>query len=524
MTGNLFKRTGAEDFPTKLKVMVSGPPKSGKTTLLGTIPNLIVLDTEPNANNLASIAHLDVPYVTITNTDDLRQVAFMLKDPTLRKQVAAQYGWTDVGGVAIDTLDSLQKIMKVERMKEQRSTTFARDDWGWLKTEMEAIVEMFTSLPMHTIFTMHTKTKEMGKGDDSYTIVLPGLEGSIAESIAGMVGYSMLAYRDEQIAADGSKYTAYWLQTEGDATHDFLGTRTAGRLPTIIEPNMKTLYDAVMAGRPKKAAIPVDDVPLPDATEEVAQSPGQPDEPMEALEASVAVMTEAPVAKPADEEPVNLAAMTHVKKVYDAIGQAFPEEKVQAMKIGAARELVKVWRAIQQDSAEGKTQDPNSEMLAYLNGLDLLAEQGVEKETAPTAATPSLDGTIDAVRAYVGDDLTLAQEAYEKELAREKPRSSLITWLENMGVKVQTSVETTGPEQPVETVTQPSGTADAEPTEEQAVETLKETLGAERIIEKDVTPCEACGDPIDDEDLAQLGLKRFDKVYCVKDYLAQIRK
>lgn len=520
MSGNLFKRTGAQDFPTHLKVMVSGPPKSGKTTLLGTIPNLIVLDTEPNANNLASIAHLDVPYVTVTNTEDLRQVAFMLSDSTLRKQVAAQYGWDDVGGVAIDTLDSLQKLMKVERMRENRTTQFLRDDWGWLKTEMEKIVETFTSLPMHVIFTMHTKTKEMGKGDDSYSIVLPGLEGSIAESIAGMVGYSMLAFRKEEIAADGSRYTKYWLQTEGDATHDFLGTRTAGRLPTVIEPNMKTIHDAVMAGRPKKPAVVVDQPQLP---EEVAQTPGRPEESVEAP----ATPDPAPEAKPADEEPVNLAAMSHVKKVYDALGQDFPTEKIEALRIGQARELVKVWRAIQQDASENKSEDPNSEMMAYLNGLDLLAEQGVVKDEAKTVE-PSLDGTIDGVMAYVTGDLAKIQEAYEKELAKgDGARKSLLSKLEALGAKdvqVQTNVENEAPSAPEEPVTQDAVSADAEPTEEQAVETLAEVLGAERVIEKGVTPCDECGTPIDDEDLARLGLKRFDKVYCVEDYLAAIRK
>ena len=248
---DLFKRTGSEDFSKFLKVMVSGPPKSGKTTLLGTVPNILVLDTEPHANNLESIAHKDVPYVTITNSDDLRQVAMVLGNDSLRKQLAQNtYGIPDIGAVAIDTLDTLQKILKAERLKENRSTQFLRDDWGWLKTEMEKIVEMFTSLPMHVFFMVHTKTQEMGKGDDAYTTVLPGLEGAIAQSIAGMVGYSLLSFRKEEMKPDGTVYTKYWLRTEGDRVHEFLGTRTAGKLPTIIAPDKTTIYNTVMANRP----------------------------------------------------------------------------------------------------------------------------------------------------------------------------------------------------------------------------------------------------------------------------------
>src|SRR3954466_8691403 len=94
----LFKRTGNEEFPAHLKCLISGPPKSGKTTLLSTVPGIIILDTEPWANNLESVAHLDVPYVTVTSSQDLKQVAFMLSNEQLRKQVAASYGMEDVGG------------------------------------------------------------------------------------------------------------------------------------------------------------------------------------------------------------------------------------------------------------------------------------------------------------------------------------------------------------------------------------------------------------------------------------------
>ena len=38
------------------------------------------------------------------------------------------------------------------------------------------------------------------------------------------------------------------------------------------------------------------------------------------------------------------------------------------------------------------------------------------------------------------------------------------------------------------------------------------------------TPCQVCGNGIDDVDLAELGLKRFGKVLCVSDYLAQSKK
>lgn len=557
MSSNLFKRTGGDDFSSHLKVMVSGPPKSGKTSLLGTVPGILVLDTEPHANNLESIAHLDVPYVTITNTDDLKQVAFMLRDETLRKQIANQVGVPDIKAVAIDTLDSLQKIMKAERMKEQRTTQFLRDDWGWLKTEMEEIVQTFTSLPMHVFFMVHTKTQEMGKGDDSYTVTLPGLEGSIAQSIAGMVGYSLLSFRKEEIDPTGKVYTKYWLRTEGDATHDFLGTRTAGRLPTVIEPNMATIWQAVQAGRPKRPAPqeqnlpPVQttgessetDTPGDDLPEEVAQSSVQPEpteeppaevpanEPANEPEPSPAAESEQPSEpRPEADAPINAAAMTHVKRVYDSIEVPFPEEKIRNITMGQAREIVKYWRAVQQDAAEGKgTEDgPVKEMIGILDSYGYLPDTDTPVEPKATEPEPKIDGNIEQVLAYVHDDgtpnLAKVQEAYDFETAKDSPRKGLVNRLESMGAQTQTPVET--PAEPEVTSQEPE--SDAGVTEEdKAQEVIEQGLGPVEVVEESVNPdglCAVCNKPIDDIDLAELGKKRFNKLLCVSDYLAEIRK
>jgi hypothetical protein len=548
---DLFKRTGAEDFSKFLKVMISGPPKSGKTTLLGTVPNILVLDTEPHANNLESIAHLDIPYATITNSEDLRFIAATLSNETLRKQLAREkYGMDDIGAVAIDTMDTLQKLLKVERMKEQKSTQFLRDDWGWLKTEMEEIVQLFTSLPMHVFFVVHTKTKEMGKGDDSYSIVLPGLEGAISESIAGMVGYSLLSFRKEEVAPDGTAITKYWLRTEGDSAHDFLGTRTAGRLPTIIEPNMKTIYDTVMANRPKKKAAPAPAAPAPAAppAEEAAQNPGQAEAvqtPVQTPEptppAAEAPAETPPAEKPADDQPITPAAAGHVKKVYDALEIAYPEDVVMGKTIGEARELVKFWRAVQQDHNEGKGMpgvSPQGEMLELMSAQGWLPEDGPGEKEPEKAVEPKVDGTIEEVKAYVGDDLARANEAFEVERSGRN-RKTLMDWLESKGAShgghgriqteaepaVQTPVENPAPAAE-EAVTPEPAPADTPPTEDEAVKALEDGLGATTIEEgiNPAAPCQVCGGKLDDLDLAELGKKRFDKLLCVNDYLAELKK
>lgn len=597
MTQAMFSRTGSDQFPSWLKCMVTGPPKSGKTTLLGTVPNILILDTEPHANNLQSVAHLDIPFKAIHSTNDLRQSQFILSQEQFRKQAAQSLGMPDIEAVAIDTLDTLQAIMKRERMKEQRTNKFLRDDWGWLKEELTSILESFLALPMHVFFIVHTKSENVGTEDNPRTVILPGLEGSIARQIAGMVGYSLLSFRKEEIKPDGSgKYTKYWLRAEGDETYEYLGNRAAGRLPDIIEPDFQHLLDAAMANRPTQqhaqiavdlgaqrsqqavpqqapAQTPVDAPPPPQqqapvqtpvetapvlstATGEpvvhqqelppqpqqqpaVAQDQGQPQQ-------QASPTNGVPQTLPPDTEPVNAAALGHVKRVYDACGLAFPEEQIKALNLGQARDIVRAYKAIAEDDAAGNTpqgQTPAGIMTDYLAAHGLVPQQ-VE---APKVVTPNVRGTIPEVKAYVEQSedgqLNRASEAYEIE-RQGQGRKTLMEWLESKGATgamsdsdpapVQTPVETpqapeapqeqppTPAEQPQEAVTPEAPAADG-PSEEEAVAVLEEKLGAVEVISPD-SKCEECGNQVDDVDLAQLGRSRFKRTLCVADYIAETKK
>jgi hypothetical protein len=60
------------------------------------------------------------------------------------------------------------------------------------------------------------------------------------------------------------------------------------------------------------------------------------------------------------------------------------------------------------------------------------------------------------------------------------------------------------------------------------VKAVEEGLNAETVAVIDGipegAPCDVCGNPIDDLDLAELGQKRFGKVLCVDHYLAEQKK
>lgn len=515
---SLFKRTGGEDFPDRIKCMISGPPKSGKTSFLGTVPNIVIADTEPHANNLQSVAHKNIPYITVNDTDDLQKLLFVLRDPALRQQAAESLGMKEIEAVAIDTLDTLQQIMKAERLKETKQTQFLRDDWGWIKEEMVSTLRAFTALPLHVFFIVHTKTTELGKGDDARTIVLPGLQGSIAEDIAGMVGYSLLAFRKQEIRPDGSPYTKYWLRAEGDETYAFLGNRAAGALPDIIEPTFQSLYDVAVAGHKaiqtpaeiKDVEPPVVDLKVTSeaAVENVAQNVGQ----------------EAPTPKTDGAELVNAAALSHIKKVYDALSLTFPEDLVKTKTLDEARTFVRMWQAIQADHAAGKGQGESAQaqMISVIESMGWV-DDTVAPVEEKAAVEPDKEGTVEQVMAYVDGDLTRAQEVYDLEQEKKKPRATLVNALVNMGARPAAPVVTIPSDEPEAEVTPDEPAADV--PEADAV--VADVLGGEVLTEEvdgETAPCEECGKPIDDHDIAVLSKTRFGRWLCVDDYIGETKK
>lgn len=591
----LIQRTGSAEFPDKLKVMLSGDPKSGKTTCLGTVPNIIVADTEFRANNLQSIAHLNVPYVQVDSTAKLNNLRMILANDSTRAQQAEALGMPSIDAVAIDTLDTLQKLLKDERKRAQHGK-WDRDDWGWLKEEMIKIVEGFTALPLHVFLLVHTKTETIGKGDDAYTIVLPGLEGAIAREIAGMVGYSLRAFREEQVLPNGSKKMVYLLQTEGDETYGFLGNRAAGSLPTVIEPSFRTIYENAMANRPKSeptavaavapppqypaappgqgvlppappaappappaAATPPAAQPAPEAAAQV-QPPVQNGAPQGAPQGGENPPAQPPPdQRPADDQPMTAAAMQHVKRVFDACGLAFPEDKIKGLTLGQGRAVVMLFNGAQKDEAEGKLDEGRTavqETVDYLRSLDLVSDQPAAEPKAEKVVEPKIDGTIDEVKAFA-TDLERTQAAYDLEISKgDKARKSLISELLNRGAKpaqeggeapapVQTDVQTAPPAPAEQPPSNPApAPADAPVTEaaqtpphvaaEQAdqaataaaVGAVQQGLGGEVITHEsaDTRPCQKCGNPVDDLDIARLSEGRFNEWLCVKDYVERTKQ
>lgn len=465
MTQFAFQRTGDANYPRTMNILLMGPPKSGKTTFISTMPNVVVADCEAG---LMSIAHLNVPYVQVDGTDKLQTLLLILGDEKMRKQQAANMGLPDIESVAIDTTDALQELMKKEILRENRRTVFQRDDWGVLKERMNAVLKGFAALPVNVVFTVHTEVTQDENGKQIYA---PGLQGAIKNEIAGLVDFSLMTFRQKETDDQGISKIVYYLKNEGDDKNPHLGNRAQGRVPEICEPNFQTLHALTFSG-----ISPTVIKEEPETIAPVIQMPTQP-------QAEVAQVVSQPTTPPGPppvsdaDEPINATGITMLTKEYTAQGLVKPTD-LDSWTLGKARSIAKFFVAWKADQQVGKSS--KAELIEFLSAAD--AYVATLDEIQPPVETPAPPANTP-----------------EPEVSQPEP------------------VADTSPSEPVVAV---------DPSLQPAVALVEQTLGGKVIgmeIEADAK-CEVCGEQVDDLDIARLGWGRLQKVLCVSDYKNLIKK
>jgi len=86
-----------------VKILCYGQSGAGKTSLIKTLPNPVVLSAE---GGLLSIADADIPYLEITSMEDLRQA----------------YSWVLESEYKSVALDSISEIAEVVLNTEKKAT------------------------------------------------------------------------------------------------------------------------------------------------------------------------------------------------------------------------------------------------------------------------------------------------------------------------------------------------------------------------------------------------------------------
>lgn len=400
-----FKKTGDADYPRYLRVMVMGPPKSGKTTFVATAPNVVIASCEAG---LMSIAHKNIAYVDIDDYAKVDTLHTVLRDEGLRKKAAGQLGLPQIETVAIDTLDAFQEICKKEILREARRTEMQQADWGKLKERMAAILKAFCALPMNVIFTVHS---DVTQDENNKQIYAPMLQGSIKNDVAGYVDFSLMSMRAKQTQKDGSEKIVYFLKNEGDEKNPHLGNRAAGRVPELCAPDFKTLHKLTFDG-----------IELPKTQEvepEVATSASQTLEAAEEPKASgVRILKDdvpLPTGKPADDSDqlINAAGVTTLTKNYQSNGLNVPMG-LASWSLGDARKIARLFTAAKAEMVAGRAQ--KSDLIAALAAEGVYEGEAQKQTAAPKKVTPPKPKAVKAEKPAAEPTESEAIDLVEKQL------------------------------------------------------------------------------------------------------------
>ena len=154
-----LKQTGAIST-NGVKMLVYGQAGTGKTSLIPTLPRVVVLSAE---GGLLSIQGADVPYIEINSMTSLMEAYSWLIESAEAK---------GFDSIALDSISEIAEVVLAEELKKQKD---GRAAYGELNTIMAGMIRVFRDLPAkHVYFTAKCDKSQDETGRLLYAPSMPG--------------------------------------------------------------------------------------------------------------------------------------------------------------------------------------------------------------------------------------------------------------------------------------------------------------------------------------------------------------
>ena len=221
------RKSTASPTDTFVKALVYGAAGVGKTSLIPTLPNPIVLSAEAG---LLSIADAELPYVEISSVDDLMEAYRWLLDSAEAKSFES---------VAID---SISEVAEVVLNHEKKSSKDPRQAYGAMQEQIAEIIRAFRDLPGRHVYMSAKLDKsqdEMGK-----MMYAPSMPGNKTGQALPYFFDEVLALRVER-DADGNSYRALLCDSDGS----WLAKDRSGKLDQWEPPDLGEIINKIRGAK-----------------------------------------------------------------------------------------------------------------------------------------------------------------------------------------------------------------------------------------------------------------------------------
>ena len=180
-----------------VKVLCYGAAGAGKTSLIKTLPNPIVLSAE---GGLLSIQDADLPYIEITDMATLQEAYKWLTESA------------DAKGFQSVALDSISEIAEVVLNAEKKATKDPRQAYGAMQEQMADIIRAFRDISGKNVY-MSAKL-EKTQDEQGRMLYSPSMPGNKAGQALPYFYDEVLALRVEK-DADGNTQRALMCDSDG---------------------------------------------------------------------------------------------------------------------------------------------------------------------------------------------------------------------------------------------------------------------------------------------------------------------
>ena len=180
-----------------VKVLCYGAAGAGKTSLIKTLPNPIVLSAE---GGLLSIQDADLPYIEITDIATLQEAHKWLTESA------------DAKGFQSVALDSMSEIAEVVLNAEKKATKDPRQAYGAMQEQMADIIRAFRDISGKNVYM----SAKLEKTQDEQGRILygPSMPGNKTGQALPYFFDEVLALRVEK-DAEGNTQRALMCDSDG---------------------------------------------------------------------------------------------------------------------------------------------------------------------------------------------------------------------------------------------------------------------------------------------------------------------